>query len=144
MPHPSQAVTVRGQLVFDALVIANVWKDGVKHTDFRGAVARNEQPTLIIICRSPTVFMVMDFPPALGPLMTSIRCLICNSTCWGRVSLPASLFVCCSSGWKAESRCSPGFFRIWGKTAFQLDGQTRPRGNPIELRQAPLVALDGR
>ena len=56
------------------------------------AAAGINKPHCNIICNKPNVFKVIDFPPALGPLITMMRSLACKLHCIGTVGKWRSVF----------------------------------------------------
>ena len=69
-----------------------------------------------MICNSPMVLSVIDFPPALGPEITSMRLLASSVSVCDKVVFPFALLFLHRIGWKASinsmrvERTIPGKF----------------------------------
>ena len=142
--HSSQSVAVGGKLVLDALVVANVRQDRSEDAHFRRAVTRNEQPTLDHHLKEPHRFHGDAFSTGVGPaddqhalLSVKLHVLRKGLLACDFVGLLQERVV---RGKQMEARLFPNL----GQAAVKLRGQTCPRRDPIQFRQAPLVPLDGR
>jgi hypothetical protein len=76
--HILEPVTVRAQMIFNRLVVADVGKDSVKQKGFATLVHRINIPDCSINCSKPTDLSEMVFPPALEEI-TMMR-LSCESS----------------------------------------------------------------
>ena len=67
VPHSPQSVAVRRELIFYALVVANVGEDGAENAHFRSVVARDKQPTLDHHLKQPNGFHCDTLSTCIGP-----------------------------------------------------------------------------
>ena len=142
MLHSSQAVTVCGKLVFNALVITYVWKYCVEDADFRGVVARDKKAALNHHLQQPHRLHGDAFAPRVGAADDE-HSLLAMQFHMLRMRLLASQPVGhLQQGVVGRQQVKSGFLPNLRQAAFEFGGQPGSRGDPIEFCQPALVALD--
>ncbi len=142
--HSSKPVAVCGELIFNALVVSDVGKDGVEDANFRGVVARNQQAALCHELKQPNRFHGDAFATRVGAAddehaLPAVQLHVLRQ---GFLSCVAICLL--KQGVVGGEEVKPGLLPNLRQAAFHAHGQTRTRRDPVEFGQCPLVALDFR